>query len=411
MLAGFLLFKFFFSAGAIEDRHIKDVAAAKANAATIAVFPEPLPAGFRFQSGITSDEIRTVRLTGSDGGYPFLDIEADPKNAKEEAQTDSVEEKTEGFSEFKRDSIPICGKMLNYRLGHGSGLGKGQDFLTGRIKNWSADHDLKINVTADAGAIDVSALKKLFASLKPLGSSTQSPLSSSKKTDAVFSAKDIADGASVVLVNPKAAGWFTAGLVAVANSRGGAQSIANTIHAGDDGKYVVIFSGDTTQYAVNEDDIKSLKRPSAIKWVNVLLCAIEQRYPNGEGVYGSAEAPKPAIQTCLETLTGKTIQSIRPEQKSVDELIVVIQKSLKNGDPILFSVKGPQEVDKPSSLLRQNAAYPIISLDRKNRTIQIPRAYLQSSDNEVPAGSADRLADLPIDALVSHGRFISFPAP
>jgi hypothetical protein len=244
-----------------------------------------------------------------------------------------------------------------------------------------------------------------ISALKTTGTETSS--------NTLFQANEILSSVKKQLLPSNTNGWGPSAVIAVANTANGAKQIASMIKKNDgQSSYSVIFPGDEQEYVIDDDDIKRYGAAEHPLWRKILGCAILEKFPSGEGVYGTQDAPKPAIQTILETLTGAKIKTIRLDSMSEADLAQTLKGEMQRHDPVLFSTKGSGELTEFSTIFKQSNAYPVLYFDAEKNMIAVPRNSLLKEARKLSENDRDEngnLARVSIKELRQFGRFISFP--
>jgi len=399
-----LLFNKYMCAPAIKERQKDAMDNAKRVAATIAVFPSPLPDHLEFVQAQEFDGIRSFTINRSPDDYPMIDIRVRPKHDDEDFQLEIDARKSTGFKEYKSGTSTFCGKSLPYHLGHSGLLGGDTDSLVGKIVDWGTDEVLDVEVTSKKDNFDLAQIEMLFASLKP---------SAATYEETVFKANEILSSVKSQLLPLASPGWAASGIIALASTEGGAKQIALMIRKSKaEVSYIVIFPGDQQEYVIGDDDIAHLKGEMPL-WRKVLGCAIGKKFPNQEGVYGTRDAWQPAVQTSLESLTGAKIQTTRLDDMTEAALAKTLIEEMRHHEPVLFSTKESGELGGDlSSIFKQSSAYPVLAYDADKSMVSVPKHDLlekaQKSSNKEKDENKD-VAQVPLKELCQFGRFICFP--
>lgn len=252
-----------------------------------------------------------------------------------------------------------------------------------------------------------SALKeRQKAALKPATATTE---------ESLFKADEILNSVKSQLLVVGANGWAPSGIIALASTASGAKQIASMIKKSEgQTPYTVIFPDDEQEYVVDDEDLARYKQAKHPLWRKILGCAISKKFPKGQGVYGTEDAWQPAIQTILETLTGKKIKTMRIGEMTETDLAKTLQEEMRQHQPVLFSTKGVGELIDFSTILKQSTAYPVLSCDVDKNLVIVPRSELlktAQTSNDHEEGENKDLAPVPLKEVCQFGRFISFPQP
>jgi hypothetical protein len=244
------------------------------------------------------------------------------------------------------------------------------------------------------------------ASLKPATATSEEPL---------FKADEILKSVKPQLLSVGANGWAPSGIIALACTASGAKQIASMIKKSEEqSSYTVIFPGDEQEYVIDDEDLAQYKEAKHPLWRKILGCAIRKKFPKGQGVYGTEDAWQPAIQTILETLTGKKIMTTWIDEMTETALARTLQEEMRQHEPVLFSTKGVGELTDFSNIFKRSTAYPVLSFDADKNLITVPRSELLKKVQKLNGhdyGENKDLARVPLKEVCQFGRFISFPQP
>jgi len=186
-----------------------------------------------------------------------------------------------------------------------------------------------------------------------------------------FSAADIAkDGAGGIDQSRYPNCWFEASMSALAQLPRGQRLLADTIHYGPTGGYIVRFKNDGVEYKISEDDIASSGIHDKALWASILECAETQKFPNNAGANGS-DNDQSRLEVGLGSITGCRAEVINPASCDIQELSAFIGSAVKSQNPIVAATYSPVQLAGMPALVVSNHAYTIIDLDPSKQMVTI----------------------------------------
>jgi hypothetical protein len=177
--------------------------------------------------------------------------------------------------------------------------------------------------------------------------------------------------------------WFEASLAAVAEVPRGQRVIAEMITQVSPDTYVVAFPIDRQPIYVSTQEIANHNLRDRASWAAILDCAAMKKFPDNDAADGP-QFNRPKIKKGLELMTGESIQFVRPDTCSDEQLAAVIEQSVVAKQPIVMASKSPQENGHIIQVVTPNHAYTIMAYDSRTKIVTLRNPYGSATPSWAP---------------------------
>jgi Calpain family cysteine protease len=143
---------------------------------------------------------------------------------------------------------------------------------------------------------------------------------------------------------------------------------------------------------VSTQEIASHNLRDRASWAAILDCAAMKKFPDNDAADGP-QFNRPKIKKGLELMTGESIQFVRPDICSDEQLVAIIQQAVVAKQPIVMASKSPQENGHIVQVVTPNHAYTIMGYDSRTKIVTLRNPYGSATPSWAPNADAGEVSN------------------